>query len=96
MLDRADRRAGIFDHMPDAAGDADFRDDGEDHVLGAHAGAEHAVHGDAHGLRLDLPQRLRRQHVVHFRRPDPESERAERPVGRGMTVAAHHDQAGLA
>ena len=52
-----------------------------------------AVDHRAHVLRLRLDQRLRRQHVLDFRRADAVGERAERAVGRGVAVAAHQRDA---
>ena len=50
---------------------------------------------DPHGARKLLQQRLRREHVLDFGRTDPERQRAERSVGRGMTVTADDRHAGL-
>ncbi len=68
---------------------ADARDDGERDILGGDAGAGLAVDGDAHALRLFLPQRLRHQNVRHLGGADAEGVGAERAVGRGVAVAAH-------
>ena len=51
-------------------------------------------------VRLERPrlrhhEALGREHVLHFARPDPEGQRAERAVRRGMRVAAHDHHAGL-
>ncbi len=81
---------------PSAARRAYPGDDGENHVLGVDAGAERAVDDDPHVLWLALPQGLGRQHVTDLGSADAERERAERPMGRGVTVAADHDHAGLA
>ena len=59
-----------------------LRDDGEDHVLGAHAARRarpRRVIRMVFGLRCQ--QRLRRQHVLDLGRADAEGERAERAVG---------------
>ena len=40
---RADRLAGKFQRMADAAGGADLADDGEDHVLGGDVGRQLAI-----------------------------------------------------
>ena len=68
-------------------------DDGERDVLGADAGGRFAVDGDAHALRLLLPQRLRHQHMRDLRRADAERIGAEGAVGRGVAVAADDQQA---
>ena len=94
--ERPDGRAGIFDDVAHAARGADPGDDGEDHVLGVDAGGQRAVDDDPHVLRLALPQGLGRQHVTDLGSADAERERAERTMGRGVTVAADHDHAGLA
>ena len=90
---RADRLAGIFERVAGAAGGADLADDGEDDVLGGDAVRQLAVDHGAHVLRFGLDQRLRRQHVLDFRRADAVGERAERAVGRGVAVAAHQRHA---
>ena len=64
--------------------------------LAVDAGAERALHGDAHGLRPPLPQALRRQHMRDLRHADAEGERTERAMGGGVAVAADDDHAGLA
>ena len=43
---------------------------------------------ELHRLRPLLEQRLRREDVLDLGRADPERERAERAVGRGVAVAA--------
>src|SRR5439155_126211 len=55
---------------------------------GGDAGTEPPVHGDSHNLGRLLPERLRRHHVLDFRRADAEGERAERSVSRRVRVAA--------
>ena len=55
---------------------------------------ERAVDDDAHVLGLGLDQRLRRQHMLDFRRADAERERAERAMRRGVAVAADDRRAG--
>ena len=94
--ERPDGRAGIFDDMAHASSRAYPRDDGEDHVLGMDAVGQGAVDHDPHVLRLALPQGLGRQYMSNLGGADPERECAERTMGRGVTVAAHHDHAGLA
>ena len=48
-----------------------------------------AVDDDAHVLGFGLDQRLRRQHMLDFRRADAVGERAKRAMRRGVAVAAH-------
>src|SRR5213080_2351343 len=52
------------------AGGTDLANDREDDVLGGVAGGEFAVDHGAHVLRFRLDQRLRRQHMLHFRGAD--------------------------
>ena len=56
---------------------------------------EHAVDRHAHIARATLADHLRRQHMFDLRRSDSERERTERPVRRGMAVAAHDRHSGL-
>ena len=93
--ERLDRRAGVLDHVADAAVDAHPADRAEDQVLGGDAGAELALVADAQRLRLALLQRLGRQHVLDLAGADAERERAERAVGRGVRVAADDRHARL-
>ena len=74
--------------MAGAARRADLADDGEDDVLGGHAGRKRAVDLDAHVLGLGLDQRLGREHMLDLGRADAMRERAEGAVGRGVAVAA--------
>ena len=71
------------------------RDQREDDVLGRDAGFEAPVDADLVGLRLALEQGLGREDHLDLARPDPERERPERPVGRGVGVAAHDRHARL-
>src|SRR3954447_11301598 len=90
---RADRFAGVFERVAGAAGGADLADDGKDDVLGGDALRQLAVHHRAHVLRFALDQRLRRQHVLDFRRAYAVGERAEGAVGRGVAIAADEGRA---
>jgi len=72
---------------------SDLGDDREREVLGAEAFGKFAVGGDAHALGLFLPQRLRHQHMGHFRGADAERKRAEGAMGRGVAIAANDQQA---
>ena len=67
---------------------------GEDDVLGADAGRQRAVDGDAHVLRLLLDQRLGGEHMLDLRGADAVGERAEGAVRRGVAVAADDGHAG--
>jgi hypothetical protein len=81
--------------MADAAGRADARDDGQDHVLGAHAGAQRAIDVHPHRSRLALPQALRGHDVRDLRGADAEGEGAERAVGGRVGIAADQRDARL-
>ena len=91
---RADRLAGIFQRVAGGAGGAHLADDRQDDVLGGDARRQLAVDHGAHVLRLGLDQRLGGEHVLDLRGADAVGERAERPVGRRMAVAAHEGRAG--
>ena len=80
--------------MASAAGRTDPRDDRENDVLACDTEPECALDVDAHGLRLALPECLRRQHVRDLGRADTEGETAERAVRRRMAVTAHERDAG--
>jgi hypothetical protein len=90
-----DGAAPVLDDVPLAAAGADLGDDGEDDVLGAHAGRQFAVHGDRHLLGPVLRQGLGRQDVLDLAGADAEGERPERPVGGGVAVAADDRHARL-
>ncbi len=85
----ADRLAGVLEDMARPATDADPGDQGQDDVLGAHAGREPSVDPDLVGLRVALEQGLGRQHHLDLAGADPEREGPERAVRAGMRVAAH-------
>ena len=86
--ERLDRRAGELDDVADRSVDADLTDRGEDQVLGRDAEPERALVADPHRSRLGLDEALGREHVLDLARADPEGERAERAVRRGVGVAA--------
>ncbi len=67
----------------------------EDDVLGGDAGVEAAVDPNLEGLRAALQQGLGGQHVLDLGGADPDCQRAERAVGRGVRVAAHDRHARL-
>src|SRR6266487_6982049 len=81
----------VLDGVPDGTGGADPGDDGEDDVLGGHAEGTRPLHGDSHHLGLPLPEALRGQHVLDFRRADAEGERAEGAMGGRVGIPAHED-----
>ena len=91
---RVDRAALILDHVTERTTGAYRAKHRERQILGRAALGQHAVDADQHRLRQTIDERLRRENVLDFRGPDPESEGAERPVGRGVTVAADDDHAG--
>ena len=80
---------------PTAPVDADLADRRENHVLGGHAEAELALVADPHRARLALHQALGGEHVLDLGGADPEGERAERAVRRGVGVAADDRHARL-
>ncbi len=73
-VERADRAAGVLDHVAGAATGADLGDHGQDDVLGRDQRRERAFDAHFHGLRLGLQQALRSEHVLHFTRADAEGE----------------------
>mmetsp|Transcript_21506 Transcript_21506/g.62977 ORF Transcript_21506/g.62977 Transcript_21506/m.62977 type:complete len:454 (-) Transcript_21506:323-1684(-) len=85
---RFDGGAGEFDGRAGASRGTDEAADVKDNVLGGDALPEFAIDPDEHVLCLGLGEGLCRQHVLHLAGPDPERQRAERPVGGGMTVPA--------
>ena len=76
------------DWMPLGAADADFCNDGQNHVLGRDARRQRTVDVHEHAARLLLPDALRGEHLVDLRCADAEGESPERTMGRGMRVAA--------
>ena len=92
---RPHRRPGVFDDVAGAPGGADPADDRQDQVLGGDAERGLADDVDAHVPRALLDQRLGGEHVLDFRGADADGERAERPVRRGVAVAADDRHAGL-
>src|SRR3546814_414789 len=56
---------------------------------------QRALDRHSHVARAALADRLRREHMFDLRRPDPEGERPERAVGRGVAVAADDRHPGL-
>ena len=92
---RPDRLAAVLEDVARPAADADPGDQREDDVLGRDARREPAVDADLVGLRLALEQGLRGEDHLDLARPDPERERPERAVRRGVRVAAHDRHARL-
>ena len=87
--ERGDGRAAVLDDVSNGAVDPDLADRGEDQVLRGDAEAGLALVADPHRARAALHEALRREHVLDLARADPEGERAERAVRRGVRVAAH-------
>ena len=79
--------------MAGAAGHAHLADDGENQILGGNPRWQSSFHVDGERFGFALQQALGRQHVADFRAADAEGERAERPVGAGVAVAAHDGHA---
>ncbi len=94
-VERADGLARELEDVAGPATGADPRDEGEDDVLGTHAGLEGAVDADLVGLRLALEQGLGGEDHLDLARPDAERQRAERAVGGRVGVAADDGHAGL-
>ena len=93
--ERLDRGPGVLDDVPGGAADAHLPDRAEDQVLGGDAEAGHALVADQHRLGLLLDHALGRQDVLDLARADPEGQRAEGAVGRGVGVPADDRHAGL-
>ncbi len=87
--------AAVFGDVAVAAGDARFPDDGKNQVLCRNASGAFSMHQNVERLGARLNETLRRKHMFDFAGADAESQRAERAVGRGMTVAADKGLAGL-
>ena len=89
---RVDRLACKFDGMADRAVGADAADHFHDQILGGDTGREGPVDRDAHRFEAAIDQRLGGQQMLDIRRPDPETDHAERPIGCRMAVARrdHH------
>ena len=83
------RSAGVLEHVTGPAADPDPGNQREDDVLGRHAGIELAVDSYLVRLRVALQERLGREDHLDLAGPNPERERPERSVGRGVRVAAH-------
>ena len=91
----ADRVAGEFDEIARAARSGQPGDDVEDDVLGFDARPKRPVHGDAHAPRLGLDDALAGEDHFDLRRPHAERHGAQRPVRRGVAVAADDGHARL-
>jgi hypothetical protein len=81
----------VAPHPPDT----ELPDGREDQVLRRDAEAEFAGVVDAHRLGLALDQALGGEDVLHLGGADPERQRTEGAVGRGMGVAADDRQSRL-
>ena len=91
----ADRLAGVFEDVAGPAADPDPGDQRQDDVLGTDPGDEAPVDADLVGLRVALEERLGGEDHLDLARPDPERQRPERPVRRGVRVAADDRHPGL-
>src|SRR6266851_452255 len=87
--------AAVFGDVAVAAGDARFPDDGKNQVLCRNASGAFSMHQNVERLGARLNETLRRKHMLDFAGADAKSQRAERAVGGGMTVAANKGLAGL-
>ncbi len=83
-----DRVAGVLVGIAHTTVDAEPADDLEDHILGVDPATEPAGHLDTAHLQRVERDALRREHVAHLRRADPERHGAERPMRRGVAVPA--------
>src|SRR6185437_15193496 len=92
---RPEGAAAIFDDMAGAARGADLADDRQDNVLRADPGAERAVDLDKHVLGVRLNEGLGRQHMLDLGGADPEGERTQGAMRRGVAIAADNCHAGL-
>ncbi len=91
----ADGGAGVLEHMPRAAANADFGNQGQDDVFGRDAGHKYSIDANFAGLGFALEQALGGQDVFDFTGADSEGQRAKRAVRGGVTVAADDGHAGL-
>ena len=90
-----DGASPVLDDVALATARADLGDQRQDDILGGDPGRQVAVDVDGHHLRFLLRQRLGGEHVFHLRCADPEGQRPEGTVGRGVGVAADYGHAGL-
>ena len=91
--ERADRLAGVFQHLAGTPADADLRDQRQNQVLGHDT--VRGASGEAYFASLGavLQQALRGEHMLDFRGADAEGESAERAVRGSMAVPADHRDA---
>ena len=89
---RTNGRSGIFDCVAAGAPGSDLADDRKDHVFRVYSGRQRTVNRDPHGLWANLPQCLRRHDMGVLGLADAESDRAQRALGRRVTVAADDRQ----
>src|SRR3546814_3661026 len=81
--------------MPAGAVDADHPKQVEREILRMDVRCQRAIDAHAHVARAALADRLRREHMFDFRGSDPEGERTESAVRRGVAVAADDRHPGL-
>ena len=82
----ANSLACIFHHIARTTSRANLTNDGKNDVFRCHVIRQRAVHFDLHVFGFGLDQRLRGQHMFHFRRANAVGQRAKRTVSRCMAV----------
>ena len=94
-IESTNRGAGEFEDASGSAAGSNFADQREDHIFRRHARLKPPVELHEEIFRFALQEALRREDHLDFARSDSVSERAERAVRGGMTVAANDGTAGL-
>ena len=79
---------GVLEHVALAARHAELADRREHHVLGCEPERQRPDEVDLHRARPRLRQRLGREDVLHLGRADPDRQRTDGAVRRGVAVAA--------
>ena len=90
----ADGAAAKLDGVACATRGADLADNGQDHILGGHSGAELSVHLDQHIFHLAGDQALGSQHMLHLGGADTVGQAAESAMGGGVGITTHHGGTG--
>src|SRR5450830_39496 len=80
--------------MARSARHADLMDKCQCHVFGGNTEFHFSVEKNAHGLWLDLPQRLSRQYVAHLSSANAEAKCTQRTMRGSVTVTANNGHAG--
>ncbi len=91
----ADSAPAVFEHVPLPAAGADFGDDGQNNVFGAHSGPQITLHRDAHGFEPLERQRLGGKDVLDLACANTECHRSKSAMGGRMGVTTHHGHSGL-